>query len=348
MARTMDAPPIQYAKTSDGFDIAYTVCGEGVPFVFMPWPWSHRGLWWETAFGRPLSEALAQRFRLIMYDSRGQGMSGRGLPEDHCIDDYVTDLQAVVDRLGLDRFVLMGCPVFGHVAVKYAVLHPERLIALIVANTLIDRAWGLAALEDLARRDWDAFIYMMAAGGSVADAPIETAYWRESVTREDYLAMQRAAKESNIAELLPRIQVPTLVGTNRFLRDRKTPNPLARDARQMAALIPRAKLDIAETDGDVLLPRGPEPPRLVTMIEDLLRDAGLSGEQGGGRAQGALSPRETEVLRLIACGFSNQQIADELVLSVRTVERHITNLYAKIGARGKADATAYALRSGLA
>jgi DNA-binding NarL/FixJ family response regulator len=53
------------------------------------------------------------------------------------------------------------------------------------------------------------------------------------------------------------------------------------------------------------------------------------------------------VLRLIAAGLSNQQIADELVLSLRTIERHITNLYGKIGARGKADATAYALRHGM-
>jgi DNA-binding NarL/FixJ family response regulator len=53
------------------------------------------------------------------------------------------------------------------------------------------------------------------------------------------------------------------------------------------------------------------------------------------------------VLRLIASGRSNREIADELVLSVRTVERHITNLYGKISARGKADATAFALRSGV-
>ena len=56
-----------------------------------------------------------------------------------------------------------------------------------------------------------------------------------------------------------------------------------------------------------------------------------------------LTRREVEVLRLIARGRSNQAIADELVLSVRTVERHITNLYGKIGAGGRADATAYAL-----
>jgi ATP/maltotriose-dependent transcriptional regulator MalT len=56
-----------------------------------------------------------------------------------------------------------------------------------------------------------------------------------------------------------------------------------------------------------------------------------------------LTQREVEVLLLIALGKSNSEIADELVLSVRTVERHISNIYAKINARGRADATSYAL-----
>jgi DNA-binding NarL/FixJ family response regulator len=60
-----------------------------------------------------------------------------------------------------------------------------------------------------------------------------------------------------------------------------------------------------------------------------------------------LTSREAEVLRLVAKGQSNKEIAAELMLSVRTVERHITNLYGKIDARGKADATAYAIRQGL-
>jgi predicted ATPase/DNA-binding CsgD family transcriptional regulator len=60
-----------------------------------------------------------------------------------------------------------------------------------------------------------------------------------------------------------------------------------------------------------------------------------------------LTARELEVLRLVASGRSNREVAQELVLSVRTVERHINNLYAKIGAHGKADATAYAFRHGL-
>jgi len=54
------------------------------------------------------------------------------------------------------------------------------------------------------------------------------------------------------------------------------------------------------------------------------------------------------VLRLVAAGESNAQIARRLGLSTHTVERHVANLYSKIGARGRADATAYALRNGLA
>ena len=60
-----------------------------------------------------------------------------------------------------------------------------------------------------------------------------------------------------------------------------------------------------------------------------------------------LTGRELQILRHIAQGASNREIATRLDLSVRTVERHITNVYTKIGARGKADATAYVFRHGL-
>jgi DNA-binding NarL/FixJ family response regulator len=63
-------------------------------------------------------------------------------------------------------------------------------------------------------------------------------------------------------------------------------------------------------------------------------------------ALGGLSQRETEVLRLVARGHSNAEIATELALSVRTVEKHVANIYTKIGARGRADAATYALRHG--
>lgn len=61
-----------------------------------------------------------------------------------------------------------------------------------------------------------------------------------------------------------------------------------------------------------------------------------------------LSEREVQVLRLIAAGRTTKEIAADLIVSVATVERHITNLYTKIDARGRAEATAYAIRRGLA
>jgi DNA-binding NarL/FixJ family response regulator len=56
-----------------------------------------------------------------------------------------------------------------------------------------------------------------------------------------------------------------------------------------------------------------------------------------------LTARELEVLRLLAAGHSNPEIAAALVLSVKTVERHLANLYAKIGARSRVDAATYAV-----
>jgi DNA-binding NarL/FixJ family response regulator len=65
------------------------------------------------------------------------------------------------------------------------------------------------------------------------------------------------------------------------------------------------------------------------------------------RAPDGLTAREVEVLQMIAAGRSNREIAQELVLSVRTVEKHIETIYSKIGARRRADAAAYAVRRGL-
>jgi DNA-binding NarL/FixJ family response regulator len=60
-----------------------------------------------------------------------------------------------------------------------------------------------------------------------------------------------------------------------------------------------------------------------------------------------LTAREREVLRLIASGSTNEQIASTLTIAVKTVERHVTNLYRKLGAGGRADATRAAVAMGL-
>lgn len=78
--------------------------------------------------------------------------------------------------------------------------------------------------------------------------------------------------------------------------------------------------------------------------------APVPSRAGAAADPAGLTPREVEVLRLVAAGRSNQEIASELVLSVRTVERHLSTIYEKLGARGKvarAAAAAYALSHGL-
>ena len=68
----------------------------------------------------------------------------------------------------------------------------------------------------------------------------------------------------------------------------------------------------------------------------------------GNGAKGPLSPRETEVLRLVASGQGNRAIAAELYLSEKTVARHISNIFLKLGLSSRAAATRYAFEHGLA
>ena len=82
-----------------------------------------------------------------------------------------------------------------------------------------------------------------------------------------------------------------------------------------------------------------------------LEAAAAPGRLGNGILNPSLTPRELEIVTLITHGRSNREIAEELVLSVRTVERHIENIYAKLGLHGKAAraaVAAHALRHGIA
>jgi DNA-binding NarL/FixJ family response regulator len=79
---------------------------------------------------------------------------------------------------------------------------------------------------------------------------------------------------------------------------------------------------------------------------DLARVEGPSG-LGRGPESHELSKRELEVLRLLSGGETNREIAADLVLSVRTVDRHVSNIYAKLGVSSRAAAVSYAHEHGL-
>ncbi len=124
IAITMNAPPVQYVRTSDSYDIAYTVSGEGPPYVYMPHLAHHVRLSWGVPERAAWLQGLASRFTLICYDSRGQGLSTRGLASGFSISDLVRDLETVVQHLELRDFVLDAQLIFGHVALRFAAAHP--------------------------------------------------------------------------------------------------------------------------------------------------------------------------------------------------------------------------------
>jgi pimeloyl-ACP methyl ester carboxylesterase/DNA-binding CsgD family transcriptional regulator len=338
----MDAPPVQYVTTSDGYRIAYTVCGEGEPLVFTPFAFSHAQHNWVQGsylpFRRAWLEALSARFRLIQYDERGQGMSQRGLGPDHTWDDVLLDLEAVVNCLGLTDFLILGAAGGAHKAVRYSLRHPGRVRALILDTCSVAMsAWAFGLFGDLPRQNWDYFLQTQLAPGltpEVAAAGIQAI--RDTVTKDDWLISFGQWSKSDISDELPNVRTPTLV-----LHARNAVLLPVEESMKVAALIPGAQHVLIA--GNTTL--GDTATGLAA-IERFL--AQVPARVPSDRASVGLSQREAEVLRLLAAGRSNQQIADELVISVNTVIRHVANIFDKTGAANRTQAAAYAKDRGLA
>jgi len=86
------------------------------------------------------------------------------------------------------------------------------------------------------------------------------------------------------------------------------------------------------------------PSLAKTLVQDYLTRAEQDNDAG---AFDGLTERERQVLTLIADGLSNQQVADKLVISVKTVERHRANILAKLGLHSRTELVKYAIRKGL-
>ena len=125
-------------------------------------------------------------------------------------------------------------------------------------------------------------------------------------------------------------------------------------SEDLVRAMPNSRLEILPGSSASLFFEGADAvvDRLVGFVDDpsgvVAGGADASHHARRARGSGALSPRETDVLRLVAAGESNGQIAARLSISINTVERHVTNIYRKIDARGRAEATAWAIRNGVA
>ncbi|MGZ4795915.1 MAG: alpha/beta fold hydrolase, partial [Acidimicrobiia bacterium] len=125
---------IRYALTGDGVRIAYTEAGSGPALVLVRGWITHLELMWAEANFRAFVEALAQRFRVIRFDARGNGLSDREV-ERPDLDDFVADVEAVIDAAGVERCLLWGSSFGGPIAVAYAARHPERVERLVLEGT---------------------------------------------------------------------------------------------------------------------------------------------------------------------------------------------------------------------
>ena len=338
----MDAPPVQFITTSDGYTIACCVSGQGRDFVLMPEPFNHLHLMWSSPVYRSLYEPLARRFRLTQFDSRGQGLSQRGPSSETDQRSFRLDVEGVADAMALKRFVLYGGYFFGTVAADYAAQHPERVEALVLWNMDLGRPKPQdAIIHDLSRASWDLFL--------------ET-YARTFNSYEDYdsaLKRLRAATdagfimreypETEVEAILGRIAVPTLVVARRIAA-----MPHSEESgRWVASRVAGSRLVLFDDiSGGRYTGDGAEPP-LVSAIDQFLASLPAPSQPAPAMSQNVLSDREVEVLRLLASGRSNQEIADALVISLNTVRRHVSNIFDKTGAANRAQATAYAKDHGL-
>jgi DNA-binding CsgD family transcriptional regulator len=352
----MRVPRISYARSADGVSLAFTVAGDGPALVFVPWvPFSNLWMEWQNPLLHRVFEQLAQELTLVHYDGRGTGHSQRDVT-DVSLEAMVSDLEAIIGRTGLAQVGLLGqynsCP---H-AIAYAARHPERVSRMALFGGSA-RGWTAMsarqtqAMLSLIEQDWDLFADTAAhqwmgwsageAGRAVADGI------RAAVTPQIARATMQAASAADVTELLPRVAARTLVLHPRDM----TQIPVGL-AQSLAIALPRGRLVLLEGAQPVLFTEHPD--QIVSLLTGFFR-AGVEPAETPAVAAArpappsdGLSPRELEVLRLLAAGESNSQIARRLGLSTHTVERHVANLYRKIGARGRADATAYALRHGLA
>jgi DNA-binding NarL/FixJ family response regulator len=84
------------------------------------------------------------------------------------------------------------------------------------------------------------------------------------------------------------------------------------------------------------------PGAITALINDYLQR-----ERSGEQRMNPLTPRETEVVKLVAESYTNRQIAEALVISEKTVDRHRANILEKLGMRDRVELTRYAIRNGL-
>ena len=244
-------PQIRFCTSADGTRIAYTTMGEGPPYVHIPSWGENLELDWKHPDAHAFLESLSRGRQYVSFYRRGLGTSQREV-EDLSLEAQVADVEAVVDRLQLERFDLWGGLDGAPVAVAYAAQHPEWVSRLVLWEAYpygveIATPGAIRGLKELIRGNWSL------ARRALADVvfpsgPTELQRWWANVCRQSmspevaaqYLQFQFSV---DVTPYLPQVKAPTLV-----LHRRRARNIPIAAGRAAASLIPDARFVALEGD----------------------------------------------------------------------------------------------------
>jgi pimeloyl-ACP methyl ester carboxylesterase/DNA-binding winged helix-turn-helix (wHTH) protein len=255
---------IAFCRAADGVRLAYAVAGEGPPLVRAANWMTHLGYDIESPVWRHWVRELADGHNFIRYDERGCGLSDWEAGE-FTFDDWVTDLESVVEALGLERFPLLGVSQGGAVAVAYAARHPEQVTKLVLCSAYArgrevrarnDEERRAAALDlELARVGWGrddpAFRQVFAAqflpDGTRADWEAFDHLQRRTTSPENAVRFLEEFARVDVRELAESVSCPTLIMHARD--DHRVP---MRYGEELAALIPDSRLVALSSNNHLL------------------------------------------------------------------------------------------------
>jgi pimeloyl-ACP methyl ester carboxylesterase/DNA-binding CsgD family transcriptional regulator len=344
---------IRFCRSPDGTRLAYAVHGSGPPLVVASCWLSHLQHDWQSPVWRHFLDDLGAIATVVRYDERGFGLSDWNVT-DFSLAARLADLESVVESLGLERFALLGMSGGSAPAMAYAIAHPERLTRLVLYGTVcgepvVKQGDELAEEEtyrSMIRVGWakdDPVFRRVFTTIYIPDATEEQMRWfddlqRMSTSPENAVASRIGRQAVDIVADLPRITAPTLI--LQATGDRATTFD---NAVSVSGLIPGARLVALDSRNHILLSTEPAWATFIAEVREFLEPDRRSWASARSPAE-PLSPRERDVLGLCADGMTNEEIATALTLSPRTVERHLSNVYLKLGLTGSAARTAAVAR----
>ena len=339
---------IRFCDAPDGARIAYAVHGRGPPLVRVATWLTHLELDWASPIWRHWLDRLGESHTVVRYDERGCGLSGIGVDE-LSVETWVRDLETVIDASGLERFALLGVSQGAAIAVAYAAGHPDRVSDLVLyggyarGRRLRGQGEEEEALIAAIRAGWASdeaayrhlFSMLFLPHGTPEQMSWYDELLRTTTTADAAVGLFRARGVVDVVDAARHVSTRTLVVHARD--DRVVP---VEEGRLLASLVPGARLVALDSANHILLA---DEPAWEEFLHELREFLGTSNAPAARATLDSLTPRELEVLELVAAGLTNEAIAERLVLSVRTVERHLSTIYAKLCLSGKAARAAAAV-----